>query len=231
MSEIEIRPDAEGWQTVYFEQHPIRVIMLDGEPWFVVGDVCVALGVSNSRNAVARLDGDDVRQMDVVDSLGRKQPGGTNVTNEGGLYELIIRSDKPSAARMRRWVTHEVLPSIRKTGQYGRAKSALEMLRDQLDVAIEHERRLKEGEQRTSVLEAKVTAIEGDYDWYTALGYASMNGHTTERSYLMRIGKIATRLMREAGEEPHKRHDATFGQINTYPAEFLREAFLLAEER
>ena len=83
-----------------------------GEPWFVLNDICTALGITNTRNAAGGLDEDCVRRADVTDNLGRLRQ--TNVVNEAGLYEVIIRSDKPEAVQFRRWVTSEVLPSIRK---------------------------------------------------------------------------------------------------------------------
>ena len=99
-----------------FESNNVRVVMGDdGEPLFVIADVCQALTIDNHRNVIARLDDDEkgVRSMDT--------PGGRQdlaVINESGLYSLILTSRKPEAKRFKRWVTHEVLPSIRKTGTY-----------------------------------------------------------------------------------------------------------------
>ncbi len=99
-----------------FESNNVRVVMGDdGEPLFVIADVCQALTIDNHRNVIARLDDDEkgVRSMDT--------PGGRQdlaVINESGLYSLILTSRKPEAKRFKRWVTHEVLPSIRKTGSY-----------------------------------------------------------------------------------------------------------------
>ena len=91
----------------------IRVVTDEqGEPLFVLNDICTALGITNTRNVAGRLDEDCVRLADVTDNLGRLRQ--TNVITEAGLYEVIIRSDKPEAKAFRRWVTSEVLPSIRK---------------------------------------------------------------------------------------------------------------------
>lgn len=88
-----------------------------GEIWFVANDVCAALELANPRKAMAdHVDPDDVTQSDTTDNLGRKQL--TNHVNESGLYALIFGSRKQSAKLFKRWVTHEVLPTIRKTGQY-----------------------------------------------------------------------------------------------------------------
>lgn len=83
-----------------------------GEPLFVLKDVCDALEIGNSREVMRRLDSEDVSQTDILDNRGVQQK--TTVVNEPGLYEVIIRSDKPEAVQFRRWVTSEVLPSIRK---------------------------------------------------------------------------------------------------------------------
>jgi anti-repressor protein len=93
----------------------IRTIMRDGEPWWVLKDVCNVLEIANHKNVAARLD-DDEKGVHLIDSLGGKQ--NTTIINEPGLYNVILRSDKPQAREFKRWVTHEVLPSIRKTGGY-----------------------------------------------------------------------------------------------------------------
>ena len=94
---------------------PIRVEMIDNEPWFVAKDICEALTIEKYRDAVSRLD-DDERGSVVVDTLGGKQS--MTAVNESGLYNLIFQSRKPEAKAFRKWVTAEVLPTIRKTGRY-----------------------------------------------------------------------------------------------------------------
>lgn len=96
----------------------VRAVPADGEPGFVAADVCAVLDIKDVRQAVERLHPDDRYQTPVVDSAGRMNPK-TWVVTESGLYDLIIRSDKPEARPFRRWVTAEVLPSIRSTGGFG----------------------------------------------------------------------------------------------------------------
>lgn len=103
----------------------VRVVQVDGEPWFVAADVCRALKISNSRDAVARLD-DDEKGIGSTDTLGGKQ--GMQIINEPGLYTLVLGSRKPEAKTFKRWVTHEVLPAIRKTGSYKTPTSQQERL-------------------------------------------------------------------------------------------------------
>lgn len=93
----------------------IRVIDRDGAPWFVATDVCRALGMTNAAETVRGLD-DDEKGISTTDTLGGHQE--VVVVSESGLYALIFKSRKPNAVRFRRWVTAEVLPSIRRTGSY-----------------------------------------------------------------------------------------------------------------
>ncbi len=100
-----------------YEDYPVRILQIDGEPWFVLADLCKVLDIANPRNVAARLDEESVRTTDVLDSRGVSHP--TNVVDEGGMYEVILLSRKPEAKAFKRWVTGTVLPQIRKTGAYG----------------------------------------------------------------------------------------------------------------
>lgn len=93
-----------------------RIVDRDGNPWWVLRDVCEVLSIGNSRDVTARLD-DDEKGVAQIDTPGGLQ--NLTIINEAGLYSVILRSDKPEAKAFRRWVTHEVLPQIRKTGTYG----------------------------------------------------------------------------------------------------------------
>ena len=99
----------------------IRVIEHSGAPWFVAADVCKALDVGNPSQAIARLE-DDEKMIALISNEGNKR-GNPNMTvvNEPGLYTLILSSRKPEAKAFKRWVTHEVIPTIRKTGGYVQA--------------------------------------------------------------------------------------------------------------
>lgn len=93
----------------------IRTEMVKNEPWFSTQDVCRALDIEYYRDAASRLDADERGSL-VVDTLGGNQS--ISAVNESGLYSLIFQSRKPEAVKFRKWVTSEVLPSIRKTGEY-----------------------------------------------------------------------------------------------------------------
>lgn len=90
----------------------VRIILQDNEPWFVAKDVCDCLEHTNTTMALQRLDDDERAKL----NLGRQ--GETNVINEYGLYSLVLSSRKPEAKEFKRWITHEVLPSLRKYGTY-----------------------------------------------------------------------------------------------------------------
>ena len=99
-----------------FEHHVVRSVEIDGEPWFVVVDVCKALGILNASQAVARLSDKQKRIPNMYTiHIGPKQPW---LVNEYGLYKLVFLSRKPEAIKFTDWVAEEVLPSLRKTGMY-----------------------------------------------------------------------------------------------------------------
>lgn len=104
-----------GLEVFQYADQQVRTFEIDGEPWFVLADICAVLDITNPRNVAARLDEDEkgVRPLDT--------PGGVQsvtIVNESGMYQVVLRSDKPEAKQFRWWVTHEVLPSIRRTGAY-----------------------------------------------------------------------------------------------------------------
>lgn len=100
------------------DDYDLRTVVIDGEPWFVAADVCTALGLGNPTRAVEALDDDEKGQVDLA--LSTIQGGNSilNIVSESGLYSLILRSRKPEAKPFKRWVTHDVLPTLRKTGTY-----------------------------------------------------------------------------------------------------------------
>lgn len=93
----------------------VRVVERSGEPWFVAADVCRALGLDSTGKALTRLD-DDEKGVNSIHTLGGSQM--MTIINESGLYALVLGSRKPEAKDFKRWVTHEVLPAIRRTGRY-----------------------------------------------------------------------------------------------------------------
>lgn len=124
-----------GLQIFNYQDAQVRTILKDGEPWFVAADVCRVLEIIKHRDAVARLE-EDERGSVLVDTLGGPQE--MAAINESGLYSLIMVSRKPEAKAFKRWITHDVLPSIRKTGGYSLQlpktySEALRMLADSVE--------------------------------------------------------------------------------------------------
>lgn len=97
------------------ESHPIRVILQNEEPWFIGNDVCAALCLGNPRSSLALLEEDEKGVHNMDTPSGQQE---MTIINEPGLYSLVLRSRKPEAKKFKRWITHEVLPAIRRTGRY-----------------------------------------------------------------------------------------------------------------
>lgn len=103
-------------QVFNYKRNQVRTVELNNEPWFVLKDVCAVLELGSAHKVADRLDEDERNQIPLTDAIGRMQE--TTIISESGLYNVILRSDKPEAKPFRKWVTAEVLPSIRKTGGY-----------------------------------------------------------------------------------------------------------------
>ena len=130
----------------------IRTTIKDGEPWFVASDVCRALEIANNLDALTRLEQDE-KGVALTDT-----PGGTQevtIVNEPGLYALVLGSRKPEAKAFKRWVTHEVIPSIRKHGMYATPTTIEQMIADPAN-AIKVFSALKQEQERRKELEATV---------------------------------------------------------------------------
>ena len=131
----------------------IRSVMVDDEPWFVGRDVASVLGYSNTKDAVSKhVDGEDKLGSQIATS---GQNRNMTIINESGLYSLILSSKLPSAKKFKRWVTSDVLPSIRKHGLYANAETVEAMLADP-DVAIRLLTNLKEERAKRAEVEAKL---------------------------------------------------------------------------
>ena len=99
-----------------YEGTEVRTVDVNGETWWVLKDVCTILELGSPHKVADRLEEDERNQIPLTDSIGRQQE--TTIISESGLYSVILRSDKPQAKPFRRWVTHKVLPDIRKNGIY-----------------------------------------------------------------------------------------------------------------
>lgn len=120
-----------------FDGASVRVLDRDGTPWFVLADVCRVLEIANAPHAAARLDDDEKHTLANSDGIADPRAQSFTIINESGLYSLILTSRKPEAKRFKKWVTGEVLPTIRRTGRFDTAEVANE---DDIDFAPEPRR-------------------------------------------------------------------------------------------
>lgn len=105
-------------QLFNFENHEVRSLLINSEPWFVGRDVAEVLGYKKPENAIANHVDDDDKTTTLIQGIGSNYKSKTMIINESGLYSLVLSSKLPSAKKFKRWVTSEVLPALRKTGQY-----------------------------------------------------------------------------------------------------------------
>ena len=150
-----------------YDDQLVRTILIDNSPWFVANDVCAALDIKNPRHAISILD-DDEKGVGKTDTLGGEQE--MNIINESGLYTLIMRSNKPEAKRFRKWVTSEVLPSIRKNGVYdiaGTINDRLERIERALGDLAEFKSAILKITSEPKVIEYRTINSQLDEDIYT----------------------------------------------------------------
>jgi len=142
------------------EYGKIRVIDVKGNPWWVLKDVCDAIGIRNVTDTAKRLDDDEKAELDSIEvsSNGTKQRRKRVVISESGLYAVILRSDKPNARDFRKWITSEVLPSIRKHGAYIN-DDVLRRMQEDSEYNIELLRNLAAEQRRSNDLANKVARL------------------------------------------------------------------------
>ena len=145
----------------------VRTVEVNGEPYFIAADICNALELSNTTVALDRLDDDEKSKLNLGLSGGL-----TNCVNEYGLYSLVMASRKPSAKKFKRWVTHEVLPSIRKHGAY-MTDEALYRAITEPDFLIQLATELKAEKEKRKVLEEKVERDKPLVDFATQVSETS----------------------------------------------------------
>ena len=173
----------------------IRTVVIDGEPWFVGKDVCRALGYSDTYSGVRKNVDEEDKRVCPVDSTSGKQE--TTVINEIGLYALIFGSKLESAKKFKKWVTSEVLPSIRKTGTYTiKAKKDSYMIDD----PIERAKRWIEEQEEAKELREKVMELKPKGEYFDALVESKMltNFRDTAKEFHVSPGEF-TKWLTEKG--------------------------------
>lgn len=142
----------------------VRSILIDGEPWFVAADVCKALELERTNRALSRLDDDEKGAHSVSTPGGRQR---MSIISESGLYSLILGSRKPEARAFKRWITHEVIPSIRKHGAY-MTDSLLDALEAHPEAVPEYLNRLRSENARNRELTRRLRLALPKAEYYDA---------------------------------------------------------------
>lgn len=146
----------------------VRVIQKDGQPWWVLSDVCKALGLTNPSKVVQRLDEDERLKVDPNLELGSRSNMPLTLISESGLYAVILRSDKPQARAFRKWITAEVLPAIRQHGAYITPET-LERMQVDNAFAAELLHRLSKEHAKVGALMAYVDKLQAKAQYYDAV--------------------------------------------------------------
>lgn len=216
--------------TRVFDAREVRIAQDEaGNLWWSARDVCGSLGIKNYRSATERLDPDE-KALILLDASFRE-----SVVNESGLYTLVLRSNKPQAKRFRRWVTEEVLPSIRKTGSYTTAAlSPEEMLLHSAQILVDQKRRIEKQEQAVKLLSERVDDVRdlvisrtstnsADTGFMTVRGFCNVRNIRLDLKGAQRFGQGCSKLARAHGIQTGLVSDEAFGMVKSYPLGILEE--------
>ena len=172
----------------------VRTATINGEPWFVANDVCAILEID--RTQTRRLD-DDEKGVCLIHTLGGDQK--MSIVNEFGLYSLILRSRKPEAKACRRWITHEVIPAIRKYGMYATTPTLRKFQENPELIRLVCERMLAE-KDRADKLDKRVTELQPKADFFDA--FVNPDDCTNIRTTAKELGvpeRAFCRFLQDAG--------------------------------
>lgn len=221
-----------------FNGHEIRTLGTWESPLFVAADVCEVLELTNVSKACEALD-DDEKGITTSDTLGGEQE--MLCLTESGLYSLVIRSRKKQAKTFKKWITSEVIPSIRKTGSYAIEQQQLspaEALLKSVQLLVDIERRQLEAEAREKLREERIETIEmetmanatelerfrnGHGYYFSIAGWCSKQGYRKSLEELNLLGRKATAMCKQKGIRPERVTDPRWGTVNTYPDTILME--------
>ena len=220
------------------------VIDEHGNPWFVGSDLAKMLEYRDATHALRSVR-DKNKGLHIVETPSGQQ--NCTCVNEPGLYQLIMNSRADRAEAFQDWVTDEVLPSIRETGQYSRSLSPAEQLLVQAQRLVDQEKRQAELDRQQRALErqqletrlevleqasrlrtaeARLDSVEHNTGLFTILAHARANRITIDNRTAIRLGKAATHLYRQRhGVEPPAARDERYGSVNLYPQDLLVDMF------
>ena len=220
----------------------VRTIMsASNEPLFCLSDVCRALEMKRFR--IERLDKDVISNHPLQTAGGLQQ---VTFVNEDGLYDIVLDSRKPKAKKFRKWITSEVVPSIRKTGSYSveqpKELSAAESLLQSVQLLVAHERQLAILEHNQKNMQGAISSLydkvygmqfqtnmieqklNNEIDRYTVIGYCSAHNIPMTLTEASIIGGMCSRMCKKRNIPLEPIADRRFGKVNTYPSELIAEA-------
>lgn len=220
----------------------VRTIMsASNEPLFCLSDVCRALEMKRFR--IERLDKDVISNHPLQTAGGLQQ---VTFVNEDGLYDIVLDSRKPKAKKFRKWITSEVVPSIRKTGSYSveqpKQLSAAESLLQSVQLLVAHERQLAILEHNQKNMQGAINSLydkvygmqfqtnmieqklNNEIDRYTVIGYCSAHNIPMTLTEASIIGGMCSRMCKKRNIPLEPIADRRFGKVNTYPSELIAEA-------
>lgn len=210
-----------------FEDKPIRAALDEnGEPLFVANDVCKILGIADPKQAIERLDDDERRGYDIPTGGGIQF---MSCITEAGLYRLLFTSRKPEAERIKRWIAHDVLPSIRKTGSYAIALTPAQQILMIAQHMVDLEQQAKQTQLVLEVQNNRLDKVEARQDvvdhFYTVIAWANLAKRHPNKSDCQKIGRWASKYSKShnynIGQVKHELH----GHINSYHEDVLKLAF------
>ena len=184
-----------------YESKKVRTVIKDGEPWFVLKDVCVVLGITNPTVVSNRLEEDEVTKY----NLGGLS-GDSNIINESGLYSVILLSRKPEAKRFKKWITSEVLPEIRKTGSYLRTPRTYIQA---LEALLESEKEKERLKQEKNELQIE---LDESKEYFTVKRVAKINRISWKSLNWRKLKNVSQAMERDI----RKVFDANFETVNAY---------------
>ena len=169
-------------QTFNFKENEVRTLLIDNEPYFIGKDVATVLGYERADNAIRSHVDDEDKLMHQISASGQRR--NMTLINESGLYSLILSSKLPQAKEFKRWVTKDVLPSIRKTGSYKVPSSPMEALRLMFDAQKQQEEKIDQVDKRVTNLENTTTIVSSQQLTLTKIAKATavkvLGGKNTE---------------------------------------------------
>lgn len=206
----------------------VRVTEVDGEPIFCAKDVATALGYVDTADAISR----HCKSSKKVFHPHANGIGGVNMVfiTEKDVYRLIMRSNLPDAEKFQDWVCDEVLPTIRKTGQYSAKPLTQGQMLVQMAQAYEaQERMLMEQQAKQQIMEKQIHRLECatdvNYGFMAVLGYAKLHGIAVTRKLAATIGKSVSKYCRDNNIKFGSQKHPIFGNVNIYPDHALQAVF------